>query len=196
MFQAEAASSNSKELEDFDIFLQRIFVQNKAHFNGNREMIEGLFELRDSLYRMVKSCADNVEIAIFVDHILDRPIVIKRGNCENRIRISIKSNGAVTHNWTKETWAKKLWDWFYGFLGLIEKFGKTLLSALLLIKKPIGFFSYCEIAIDVIKAICEKWLRIYERWFLLLNCKICLTMIYVTKSCFQHLLHDEWHLNK
>lgn len=119
-------------------------------------MIDGLFELRDSLLEMVKSCADNVEIAIYVNHILDRAIVIERGKCENRIRITIKSNGKVTHDWTKETWAKKLWDWWYGFLGLIRKFGEMLLSVLNMIKKAIGYFSYGEIAIDVIKAICEK----------------------------------------
>lgn len=120
-------------------------------------MRDGLFELRDALKEMVKSCADNVEIAIYVNHILDQAIVIKRGNCENRIRITIKSNGEMTHSWTKETWAKTLWDWWYGFLGLLKTFANLLMSVLNLIRKAIGLFAYGEeIAIKVIKAICEK----------------------------------------
>lgn len=136
--------------------MQRIYVRHKAQFSGNREMRDGLFELRDALNEMVKSCTDNVEIKIYVNHILDQAIVIKRGNCENRIRITINSNGEMTHSWTKETWGKTLWDWCYGFLGLLKTFAKLLISALSLIKKAIGYFGYGEIAYDVIKAICEK----------------------------------------
>lgn len=136
--------------------MQRIYVQHKAQFRGNREMRDGLFELRDALNKMVKSCTDNVEIAIYVNHILDQAIVIKRGNCENRIRITINSNGEMTHSWTKETWAKKLWDWWYGFLDLLKTFAKLLILVFRLIKKAIGYFGYGEIAYDVIKAICEK----------------------------------------
>lgn len=62
----------------------------------------------------------------------------------------------MIYSWMKEMWVKKLWDWFYGFLGLIEKFGKKLLLVLFLIKKLIGFFFYCEIVVDVIKVICEE----------------------------------------
>lgn len=116
-------------------------------------MIEGLFFLRDALNKMVKRCADNVEIAIYVNHYMDQPVVIKRGNCENRIRITIKSNGEVTHDWTKETWAKKLWDWFYGFFDLVGEFGKLFISVLKLINKPLGSLSKAEIADNVIKAI-------------------------------------------
>lgn len=154
MFQGGAASSNSNE--DFDTFLQRFFVQNKEQFNKNQEMINGLFKLRDKLHELVKGCADNVEIAVYVNHILDQAIVIKRGNCENRIRITIESNGEVTHDWTKETWAKTLWNWFYGLLGLIKEFGKLLLSTLKLIKKPIEFFFEAKNAIEQIKAIRQK----------------------------------------
>lgn len=152
----QGATASSRNTEEFDELLHRIFIQNKAQFNGNKVMIDGLFELRDSINEMVKNCADNVEIAIYVNHILDRPIVINRGNSENRIRITIKSNGEVTHSWTRQTWAKTLWDWFYGFFDLIVGFGKALLSALKLIKKALGFFSPVEIVYDVIKAICEK----------------------------------------
>lgn len=155
MFQGGATSSNNNE--EFDTLLQRIFVQHKAQFKGNQVMIDGLFELRDALNEMVKSCANNVEIVIFVNHILDQEIVIKRGNCENRIRITINSNGGMTHNWTKETWTKKAWDWWYEFLGLLKTFANLLMSVLNLIRKAIGLFAYGEeIAIKLIKAICEK----------------------------------------
>lgn len=119
-------------------------------------MLNGLFELRDSLNEMVRCCADNVEIAIYVNHILDRAIVIKRGNCENRIRITIKSNGEVTHSWTKETTSTKLWNWFYGFLGLIQKFGGKLIATLIMLRMPMGWLSKGSIAIGLIAAICEK----------------------------------------
>lgn len=118
--------------------------------------MEIFFDLRDSVNEMVKNCSNNVQIAIYINHILDQPVVINRGNIENRIRITIKSNGEVTHNWTKETWAKKLWDWFYGFFGLMEKLGKLLVTVLELTKKAVGFSAYGEVAYGVIKAICDN----------------------------------------
>lgn len=119
-------------------------------------MMDGLFELRDSLQEMVKCCADNVEIVIYVNHILDQAIVFKRGKCENRIRITIKSNGKMTHNWTKETRSKKLWDCFHGFLGLVDKYGVKILEAFISSKTSIGLKVAGKVANGVIEAICEK----------------------------------------
>lgn len=57
----------------------------------------------------------------------------------------------------KEMWIKKVWDWWYEFLGLFKIFVNLLMLVLNLIRKVIGFFVYGEeIVIKLIKVICEK----------------------------------------
>lgn len=144
---------SSETNEDFDIILQRIYKQNEAAFNKDKKMKDAFFDLRDSLHNMVKQCSDNVEITIYVNHILNQPFVIKRGNCENRIRITINSNGEVTHGWTKETWTKTLWDWFYGFFDLIERIVDVFASA---VKLAINLWTHGKLVYDTLQAIREK----------------------------------------
>lgn len=144
---------SSETNEDFDTILQRIYLQNKAHFNKDKKMKDAFFDLRDSLHNMIKQCSDNVEITIYVNDILDQPIVIKRGKMENRIRITINSNGEVTHGWTKETWTKTLWDWFYGFFDLIERIVGVFASA---VKLAINLWTHGKLVYDTLQAIREK----------------------------------------
>lgn len=144
---------SSKPNEDFDTILQRIYSQNEADFNKDKIMKDAYFDLRDSLHNMVKQCSDNVEITIYVNHILNQPIVIKRGKMENRIRITINGNGEVTHGWTKETWNKTLWDWFYGFFDLIERIVNVFASA---VKLAIKLWTNGKLVYDTLQAIREK----------------------------------------
>ena len=52
---------------------------------------------------MIDGCADNIKITIYLDNVLDGYIEIKAGQAENCLRITIKNNGDITHNWTKTT---------------------------------------------------------------------------------------------
>ena len=57
--------------------------------------------LRDKIQSMIVGCADNIKIVIYLDEVLDGSIEIKAGKAENRLRITIKNNGDITHMWTK-----------------------------------------------------------------------------------------------
>lgn len=62
---------------------------------------EALLTLRDTIQQMIEGCADNITIIIYLDEVLDGFIEIKAGQAKNRFRVTIKSNGEITNNWTE-----------------------------------------------------------------------------------------------
>lgn len=93
-----------------DEALNEAFKRVKEKFNDNKEIKEAYRDVRDSIYQMVRSCADNVRVVVYVDDILDDPIIVGIGSQENRLRITIKTDGKVTYSWTKQTWGKLFRD--------------------------------------------------------------------------------------
>lgn len=49
-------------------------------------------------------------MVVYIDGVLDSPIVVKFGREQNRLVITIRSNGNVRYEWTKETWKKAFRD--------------------------------------------------------------------------------------
>lgn len=139
-----------------DEYLQRIYKQNKEKLKENEKLKDAFFELRDVIHRLVKNCSDNVQIALYIDHFFDEPILINKGNMENRLIISFKSNGEMTKSWTKETWAKKMWDLIYGDLDSINKLWKLLTSTMIMIQDTITFLNKGAVAWNELKAILNK----------------------------------------
>lgn len=92
------------ELNDED--LQEAYVRVKKKFEGHQQHREAIYRIRDGFSSLIESCADNVRVVLYADDILDEPIVVKIGNQENRLRITLKTNGTITYRWTKETWGK------------------------------------------------------------------------------------------
>lgn len=86
--------------------LQEAFVRVMKKFEGHQLEKETFYCIRDGFSSLIKSCANNVRVVLYVDDILDKPIAVRVGNEENRLRITIKTNGTVTYSWTKETWGK------------------------------------------------------------------------------------------
>lgn len=89
-----------------DEALNKAYNMVKEKFNDNKEIKEAYRGIRDSIYEWVRSCADNVRVVVYVDDILDDPIIVAIGDQENRLRITIKTDGKVTYSWTKQTWTK------------------------------------------------------------------------------------------
>lgn len=121
-----------------------------------------------------KNCSNNVQIKIHIDHVLNEPIVIRRGNAENHVRIIIHSNREVSHNWTKKTWATTFWDWLCRFADSLKIIGELIISAIRRTVRKIMF-------IDVLR-LQYYWGKpsIQTKWTLTRGHKYCI--IYIKKS--------------
>lgn len=86
--------------------LHAAFVRVKEKFEGHEQKRVAFYELRDHFCAMIKSCAKDVVVVLYVDDILDEPIKVDVGKKQNRLRITIKTNGKITYKWTKETWKR------------------------------------------------------------------------------------------
>lgn len=51
----------------------------KDKFLGYNEQKEAFPELRDGICVIVKSCADNIRLVIYIDEVLDQPITVVVG---------------------------------------------------------------------------------------------------------------------
>lgn len=86
--------------------LNDVFQQFIHKFEGFENQKQGLYSARDEIVGLVDGCSDNVCLSIFVDDVLDQPIVIKNGE-DNVLFISIRSNGTLKSTWKKRTIMKK-----------------------------------------------------------------------------------------
>lgn len=73
-------------------------------------MKEAFYYVRDNIHEVVRSCATNLRVVIYFDGVLDKPIHVESGREENRLRITINTDGTLTYAWTKQTWAKVFLD--------------------------------------------------------------------------------------
>lgn len=103
-----------------DETLNKAFQRVYDNFDAHDELKETFYDVRDEIHNFVKSCAENVEVAIYIDKVLREPIKVGVGKEENRLRITIKSGGKVTYSWTKETWSKKVRDAWNNVKSIIQ----------------------------------------------------------------------------
>lgn len=94
-----------------DETLNEAFTRVKSRFKDDK-LKELFYDVRDKITEVVQSCSDNVRCVVYIDEILDNPIVVACGYEENRLVITIRSNGNVTYKWSHETWAKFFYDVF------------------------------------------------------------------------------------
>lgn len=70
-----------------------------------------------------------MRVVIFIDDVLlDYPIIVNIGAEENRLRISIRSNGKASYSWTMETWSKNYRDGWEGGKSLTKKIPRFIAS--------------------------------------------------------------------
>lgn len=93
--------------------MTRAFQRIKHNLNDS-EIRDAFYNVRDEIHKHVKTCDRNIRVVIYFDDVLDDPLVVVVGPGENRLRITIKRNGKVTYNWTKETLAKFFRDAWEG----------------------------------------------------------------------------------
>lgn len=123
-----------------DLDLQEAFVRVKKKFDGHQQQREAFYCIRDGFTPMIETCADNVEVVLYVDDILDEPIIVRIGDEQNRLVITIKTNGTVKYRWTKETWGKI----FKGAAMTVNSLAKKLVSLFRSIAESSGAIGYEE----------------------------------------------------
>lgn len=70
---------------------------------------EALNTVRNEIQNEIEKYADNVEVVIYLDEVLDGSIKIRVGRAENQVRVSIKSNGDIKYH-MKRTLSEKVWN--------------------------------------------------------------------------------------
>lgn len=107
--------------EVIDEELTRAFARVKHKFHDYSMLREAFYKVRNKIFETVKTCSDNVRVVIYIDDVLDEPIIVRIGAEENRLRISIRTDGKASYSWTKETWSKVFRDGWKGEKPLIMK---------------------------------------------------------------------------
>lgn len=74
------------------------------------ELRKAFADVRKVINQTVRSCADNIKVTVYMDEVLDEPIVETVGNGENKLLITIDSDNGNDFTWTEETLAKAFWD--------------------------------------------------------------------------------------
>ena len=105
--------------------VQQKFNEDDLH---HEKMKEALEDLRDEICDIVRHCSTNVEVVIYINSVLDKPITVKAGNGENRLRMTIKRNGKLTYGWTKETWGKFFTEAWEGVTSLMKRILGCIIS--------------------------------------------------------------------
>lgn len=75
------------------------------HLLGNQlEQEKAFYCIRDEIDEDLKLCAGNVLVIIYVNNVLDEPMVISSGSEDNELCITIRNDGSVRREWKKITW--------------------------------------------------------------------------------------------
>lgn len=82
----------------------------KHHLRENKETRDALCIARDEVPLKIKHCSDNIELVFYLDNVLEDPIYLTVGSAENRLHISIRSNGKIEYYWKERTLKVILWD--------------------------------------------------------------------------------------
>lgn len=102
-------------LEINDETIHKAFSKVKDKIRTKKELRGGLSEIRKTITQTLQSCSDNVQVKIYIDEVLDDPIIIKCGKGDNKLLVTIDSENGVDFTWTETTMAKAFWDgWGYG----------------------------------------------------------------------------------
>lgn len=90
--------------------MQKAFIKVKDDLNERPTMREAFYYVRDNIHEVVRSCATNLRVVIYFNGVLKEPLVVTSGSEENRLEITINTDGTSTYAWTKQTWAKVFLD--------------------------------------------------------------------------------------
>lgn len=94
--------------EVFNDDLTRALARARRQFPNNNKLREAFYGVQKHISDVVKRCSDNVMVAIYIEDVLEEPIVISSGAMEKNLVIRIDKDGIASFKWTKRTWKKKL----------------------------------------------------------------------------------------
>ena len=87
-------------------------------------MRDAFYQVRDNIQELTKSCADNIQVAIYFRGVLSEPVVVTVGKGENVLRIDIESNGKISYQWTATTASA----WVSSFFGGVKSFTEDFIN--------------------------------------------------------------------
>lgn len=97
-------------------------------FIGHDKSKQEYLKLRSSISSYVGSSMKNVHVTIYVDDVLEEPIIICAGEGENKLVIIIDADANVTHNWEKKTWSKVLRDAWENIESVVKHIAQMIVS--------------------------------------------------------------------
>lgn len=109
-----------------DETVNKAFSKVKDKLRSKKELRKGVAELRKLIAQTLQSCSDNVKVTIYMDEVLDDPIIIPCGKGDNKLLVTIDSDDGVDFTWTETTMAKAFWDGW----GLGTKIAKKIVEAI------------------------------------------------------------------
>lgn len=85
-----------KEIEEELSRATARIIQKLHNYDEPREAFYGI---RDEFVQVVTNCSDNLRVVLYIEDVLDEPIVVRIRAEKNRLIISIKNNGNVEYRW-------------------------------------------------------------------------------------------------
>lgn len=93
-----------------DETVNKAFSKVRDKLRSKKELSKGVAELRKVIAQTVQSCSNNIKVTIYMDEVLDDPIIISCGKGDNKLLVTIDSDDGVDFTWTETTMAKAFWD--------------------------------------------------------------------------------------
>lgn len=109
-----------------DETIHKAFSIVKHEIKTKKKLQKGVAELRKKITQTLQSCHDNVKVKIYMDELLEDPIIIPCGRGDNTLVVTIDSDDGVDFTWTETTMAKAFWDGW----GLGTKIAKAIVETI------------------------------------------------------------------
>lgn len=106
----------------------KAYTRVKDKFIGHDKSKTEYLKLRESISRYIGSCMENVHVTIYVDDVLDEPIIICSGKGENKLVITFDADANFSHKWEKKTWKKVLRDAWDNIESVIQNIAQMIVS--------------------------------------------------------------------
>lgn len=92
------------------------FLKTNLFFKGFDNQKNAFYSIQVEIDEDMKLCAENVKLVIYVNDVLDKPIIISSSSKENHLQITIRNDGTVIRKWIRITWVyffSKVLAYFY-----------------------------------------------------------------------------------
>lgn len=100
----------------------------KDKFIGHDKSKKEYLKLRQKISDYVGSSMDNVHVTIYVDDVLDEPIIMCAGDGENILVITIDADANATHTWVQKTWKKVFRDALDNIESVVKNIATMIVS--------------------------------------------------------------------